>query len=221
MQAINHVTTALLLKRAFPKASLPILILGSEAMEILWVGLNLIGMEKTVIDSPMRSIADIHLVHMPYSHSIASSVILARLIGAFMLWRKGKAALMGSFAVMAAILSHVVLDLLVHAPDIALWPLREGKAYGTGLYAHAPMLALFMETLWGVFCWRVYRGNWQLLTVILLFSLFAIPSYSPTLNMGEDALGGQSTQFALFILLQIATASVLVWFFSKNRRVGE
>ena len=65
MQAINHAATALILKRKFPSAPLFGLILATEAVEYLWVGLNVIGIEKTIIDEDMHSVADVHLVHMP------------------------------------------------------------------------------------------------------------------------------------------------------------
>lgn len=221
MQAINHVATALLLKKAFPKAPLLTLILGSEAVEILWVGLNIAGIERTVIDSPMRSVADIHLIHMPYSHSIVSSLLLAVLVGLLLFWRNGKAMCQVSAAIMLAIISHIVLDLLVHAPDIKPWPLDGVSGLGSGLYEYAPMLALCIETLWGVFCWWVYRGSWALLLIIISFALVAIPSYSPTLNIGEGALGGQSLQFAVFVFLQILIASVLIWLFRRKRSLKE
>ena len=220
MQAINHVATALILKRGFPSSPLLGLMLATEAVEYLWVGLNLAGVEQTILSDPMRSVADVHLVHMPFSHSIVTSAIFAILIGAVIFWRGGARMWAISLALAIAAFSHIVLDLLVHAPDIAVAPFVDWAKYGTGLYATLPLPALALETLWGVFCWRIYRGSRALLGLILAFGLAAIPLYSITINIGEAALGGQSTAFALVILVQMIFTSVLVWLFAGEPRAS-
>lgn len=216
MQAINHAATALILRKKFPSAPFFGLIIATEAVEYLWVGLNVIGIERTVIDEDMRSVADVHLVHMPFSHSIVTSLILALAIGTAVLWRGGKAASAIAFAIALAVSSHVILDLIVHAPDIALSPFLDGAKYGTGLYANLPLPALALETLWGILCWWIYRGSLKLLGLIAAMGVSAIPLYSVAVNIGEAALGGQSTVFALVILVQMLTTSGLVWAFARK-----
>lgn len=217
MQAINHAATALILKKKFPSAPLFSLILATEAVEYLWVGLNVIGVERTVIDEDMRSVADVHLVHMPFSHSVVTSLIIAAAVGMAVLWRGGKAASAVALGIALGVFSHVVLDLLVHAPDIALSPFYDGTKYGTGLYSSLPLPALALETLWGVLCWWIYRGSWKLLGLIVVMGIAAIPLYSVAVNIGEAALGGQSTVFALVILVQMLTTSGLVWLFARKK----
>lgn len=217
MQAINHAATALILKRKFPSAPLMGLILATEAIEYLWVGLNVIGVEKTIVDAPMKSVADVHLVHMPFSHSIATSAIISVLVGLIVFWRSGKAATSVSVAIGLGVFSHIVLDLLVHAPDIALSPLLGSPKYGTGLYANLPVPALIVETLWGVFCWYYYRGSAKLLGLILALGASSIPIYSAAINIGEGALGGHNVIFAFVILGQMIATSTLVWLFAREK----
>lgn len=217
MQAINHAATALILKRKFPSAPLFGLILATEAVEYLWVGLNVVGIEQTIIDEEMLSVADVHLVDMPFSHSIATSALIAILVGLCVLWRGGKAASAVSLAISLGIFSHIVLDLLVHAPDIAIAPFLDGNKYGTGLYSSMPLSALLLESLWGVFCWWFYRGNWKLLGVIMVLGIASIPLYSAAVNVGEALLGGQSTVFAFVILAQMLATSGLVWVFAREK----
>lgn len=216
MQAINHAATALVLKRKFPSAPLFGLILATEAVEYLWVGLNVLGLERTVIDENMRSVADVHLVHMPFSHSVVTSIILAAFAGLVLYWRGGKALSAVAVAVALGVFSHVALDLLVHAPDIAFSPFAGSEKYGTGLYANMPLQALVLETLWGVLCWWLYRGSRKLLAVIIAFGVAAIPLYSMAINVGEAALGGHSTVFALVILVQMLATSAMVWLFARE-----
>jgi hypothetical protein len=217
MQAINHAATALILKRRFPSAPLFGLILATEAVEYLWVGLNVLGIEKTVIAEPMRSVADVHLVHMPFSHSIVTSALIAILVGFVVLWRGGKAVSAISLALALAVFSHILLDLLVHAPDIAIAPFIDGGRYGSGLYANVPLPALALETLWGIFCWWLYRGSWALLGLIVALGITAIPLYSMAVNVGESVLGGQNIAFALIILVQMLATSGFVWLFARER----
>ena len=219
MQAINHVATALILKRKFPSTPLLGLIVATEAVEYLWVGLNVIGVEKTFIAEPMRSVADVHLLHMPFSHSLASSLFFALLVGGIILWRGGgrKTAGVLALAMSLALFSHIVLDLFTHAPDIAVAPFVDGKKYGSGLYSNWPLVALALETLWGVVCWRVYRGSKMLLWLILFLGVASVPIYSATINIGESMLGGQETVFALVILGQMIASSVLLWLFAREK----
>jgi len=221
MQAINHVATALILKRKFPSAPLLGLIAATEAVEYLWVGLNVIGVERTVVSEPMRSVADVHLVHMPFSHSLATSVLIALVVGAIVWLRGVGAARTLALAAFLGVFSHILLDLLVHAPDIALAPFFDGAKFGTGLYTNLPLPALLLETLWGVLCWRIYRGSWGLLGLILALGLFSIPLYSAAVNVGEAALGGHNVVFALVILVQMLVTSALVWLFAREKPVRD
>lgn len=221
MQAVSHIATALILKKAVPSAPLFGLIIATEMMEYLWVALNLAGVELTVIDETMRSVADIHLAHMPFSHSLLTSVLIAAAVGLVILWRGGRAASAVALVMALGVVSHIVLDLLVHAPDIVLGPMLEDRKFGTGLYANLPMLALAIETLWCVLCWWIYRGNWKLLGLIVVLSISSVPFYSPIINTGEAALGGQSTSFAVMILVQMLATSVLVWLFARQPRTAD
>ena len=77
MFAINHAATALIVKRQFPTAPMIWLLISVQLMELLWVLFNYIGLEKTTTEPIVKSVSDIHLTFMPYSHSMASAVALA------------------------------------------------------------------------------------------------------------------------------------------------
>lgn len=223
MQAINHVATALILKRKFPATPMFSLIIATEGIELFWVALNVLGIEQMHIASPMRSVADVHLFHMPYSHSVATSAVFAALVGGIVFWRSHAHAHAYAksiaTAISLALFSHIVLDLLVHAPDIQLMPFPDGDAYGTGLYSDWPLLALGLETLWGILCWKVYHGNWRLLGLILALNILSLPVYAIAIDGGEAALVGEEGVFALLILAQILVSSLLLW--RASRKVEE
>src|SRR5258705_13873552 len=74
MFAMDHAATALLVKRRFPSVAMTPLLVSVQAMELAWVGLNYLGIERTTTEATVRSVADIHLAYMPYSHSVGSAV---------------------------------------------------------------------------------------------------------------------------------------------------
>src|SRR5215510_16201549 len=74
MFAVDHAATALLVKRRFPSVSLTPMLLSVQAMELAWVLLNYLGIERTTTEPVVRSVADIHLEYMPYSHSVATGL---------------------------------------------------------------------------------------------------------------------------------------------------
>src|SRR3954468_22720654 len=71
---VDHAMTALLLKRRYPTVPIAPLLVAVQAMELAWVLLNFAGVERTTTEHAVRSVADIHLAYMPYSHSVATAV---------------------------------------------------------------------------------------------------------------------------------------------------
>ena len=70
MFAINHAATALVIKKRFPTVPMIWLLLSVQLVELMWVILNYLDIEETSTEESVRSVADIHLAHMPFSHSI-------------------------------------------------------------------------------------------------------------------------------------------------------
>ena len=117
MFAINHAATALVIKRRFPDQPIVPLLISVQLMELLWVTLNLIGIERTTTEASVRSVADIHLAFMPYSHSVIASLILALL--AWVICAACQRPRLG-VAMALGVVSHLALDLLTHARDIQI-----------------------------------------------------------------------------------------------------
>src|SRR5689334_13099677 len=80
MFAIDHAATALLIKRRYPSIPMAPILLSVQAMELAWVGLNYLGIERTTTEAAVRSVADIHLSYMPYSHSVGTAVAAAAVV---------------------------------------------------------------------------------------------------------------------------------------------
>jgi hypothetical protein len=139
MFAVDHAATALSIKRRFPSVPLTPVLLSVQAMELAWVSLNYLGIERTTTASSVRSVVDIHLAYMPFSHSVATACGGALL--AWLVIEKGVGRPLVGRAIGIGIVSHLVLDVMTHARDIALWPGSTLPALGMGLYDRAPMWA--------------------------------------------------------------------------------
>jgi len=207
MFAVDHAATALLIKRRFPSVPLTPLLLSVQAMELAWVGLNCLGVERTTTEATVRSVADIHLAYMPYSHSVATAAGAALL--AWLVVEKGLGRPLLGRALGIGVTSHLVLDVVTHARDIALWP-GSTLALGLGLYDRAPMWGFALEIAYGVMCWRVYRGSRSLLAMIILGNLANITLFSAAIHGPEQYLAGHPLMLVTLIAVQIVVTLVLV-----------
>jgi len=208
MFAIDHAATALLVKKRYPSVSLIPLLISVQAMELAWIALNYLGIERTTTEATVRSVADIHLLYMPYSHSVAIPVTVAVLTWLIIEKGFGRAAL--GRAVALGIVSHLVLDLATHAHDIVLWPGWSTPKLGLGLYEAAPLAAFVVECLYGVFCWYIYRGGVSLFALISLGNLANLSFLSPGIPGPEEYLAGRPLLLVTVIFVQIVVTLVLV-----------
>lgn len=189
------------------------LLLSVQLMELVWVGLNLTGIEATTTDATVRTVSDIHLAYMPWSHSVATMLGVA-LVAWIVLQATGRRIL--AVAVGIGIASHLVLDLLTHAPDLQLAPGVPEPKLGLGLYATLPLGAFALELAYGVFCWWVYRGTRALLAVIVGFNIANLSLFSATVPGPEGLLANRPTAIVVVILAQIVVTLWLVGVFSRR-----
>ena len=214
MNAINHAATALLINKKWPDVPIIPVLLSVQLVEILWVAFNLFGIESTTTEPQVRALNDIHLAYMPYSHSIATTVALALAIW-IVVAKIFKNSVWG-IAIAVAVSSHVILDLATHVHDIPLAPGIDSLKVGTGLYG-VPLLALVVETIYGVCCWWVFRGSRMLLSVIIVLNLAALSLYSPAIPGPEYLLAGHPKIFAFIIGIHIVIGLAAVGYFARTQ----
>lgn len=97
------------------------LFIAVQLVDFAWAILVMLGVEKLRIEPGVTVMSPYDLYFMPYTHSLVAALVWA--LGAGLLYalvtRSGRAA---GLVIAAAVLSHWFLDLLVHAPDLAIWP---------------------------------------------------------------------------------------------------
>ncbi len=207
MFAINHAATALIIKKVFPNVSIVAALLSVQLIEIIWVVLNFIGVERTTTEEKVHSVSDVHLEYMPFSHSVATTVGLSVL--AWLTIGLGFRSAEMATAIALGIASHLALDVVSHARDIAIAPFVSIKKFGLGLY-EKPAAAFAFELLYGVFCWWVYQGSVTLLWTIILFNLANASFFLRALPGPERFLARRPKLVTAVVALQIAVTAVLV-----------
>lgn len=201
MYAISHAATALVLKRRYPTAPLWPLLVSVQAVELLWVLFTYLGIEHIeVVDGKLT------LGFLPYSHSVGSGVAVA-LIGAAIVRARGGDRKF-AIAVALGVLSHIVLDIVQHEPDIYLLPIARGPRLGLGLDS-APLANLLIELAYGVACWWIYRGGRGLLIGIVVFNLLDAPMMFRSAK-AVAILGAHPALLTTIVLVQIVASWVLV-----------
>src|SRR5206468_6634871 len=110
MFAVDHAATALLIKRRYPSVPLAPILISVQAMELAWVAFNYLGIERTTTEATVRSVADIHLAYMPYSHSVGTALVAA--LAAWLIIENGFGRAVLGRAVGLGIMSHLILDLV-------------------------------------------------------------------------------------------------------------
>ncbi len=211
MFAINHAATGLIIKKIYPDVPMPAILVSVQLIEILWVALNFIGVEKTTTENSVRSVSDVHLEYMPFSHSVVSTAVLAA--SAWILFALGFKALDVGIAVALGICSHLVLDLISHARDIVIAPFLESRKFGLGLY-EKPAVAFVFETIYGIFCWWVYGGSTALFWIIVVFNLANASFFIKTIPGPERFMAHRPLWITTIVALQIIVTAVLVGLFS-------
>jgi len=169
-------------------------------------------------DLGVRSVQNVHLVHMPWSHSVATTLVFA--VVAWTLIRFALGRPKTAIAVALGIASHLLLDLVTHSPDIAIAPGLEMNKLGTGFYGSGPLLAFLLELGFGIVCWRIYRGSRWLLPAIIGFNAANLTMFLPQLVGIEASLAGQPTTLTLLILAQIVVTLAMVGWLSRSRKTA-
>jgi hypothetical protein len=213
MFAVDHIATALIVKRRYPSVPMTPLLFSVQAMELAWVGLNYVGVEQTTTAPAVRSVADIHLAYMPYSHSVATAAGAAVLAWLTLEWGFGRPILGRALGI--GIISHLILDLVTHAPDIALWP-GSATHVGLGLYNGAPALAFILEVLYGVLCWWIYEGSRALLAAITVGNVANVSFFFASITGPEHLLAGRPLLVVSVVFVQIVVMILLIGLLSSR-----
>jgi hypothetical protein len=127
---IGHFGVALAAKKAAPRTSLGTLILAAQFIDLLWPIFLLLGLEHVRIAPGITRVSPFDFYDYPISHSLLMVVVWSVVLGG--LYYPFRRYPRGACIIALAVLSHWVLDFIVHRPDLPLWP--SGPRVGLGLW---------------------------------------------------------------------------------------
>lgn len=165
--------------------SLGILVLAAQWADLLWPVLVLAGVERLAIEPGITAFTPLDFVSYPWSHSLLMGVVWGIVLGGgYYAWtRRGRDA-----AIVAGLVpSHWVLDLVVHRPDLPVWP--GGPTVGFGVWNSVPgtlivefgLLALGVGLYLSASVGRDRIGTWGAAALIgLLVVGYLGASFGPT-----------------------------------------
>jgi len=131
---IGHAAVGFAAKRAAPRVPLVFLLSAAYLADLLWPLFLLLGLEQVRIDPGNTAFTPLDFVSYPLSHSLLLEAVWGALLGlAYWAWRRDRT---GAWWVGALVVSHWVLDFLVHRADLPLWP--GGPKVGLGLWYSVP-----------------------------------------------------------------------------------
>lgn len=102
------------------KPSLGTFFLASLYLDILWPVFILFNIEKVTIEPTGKAFQTVHFIYFPFSHSLIAAIVWALLFGlSYYAFRKD---IKYSIVLAIVVLSHWILDLVSHSPDLQLIP---------------------------------------------------------------------------------------------------
>jgi hypothetical protein len=179
----GHFAAGLVIKSRAPRAPTWALLAGVGMLDILFGPFVIAGIERVTFTPGVTP--GMRFDFIDWSHSLLMSLVWGVVFGAFFARRGGRVAL----AVAVAVFSHFVLDVVMHPPDLALWP-HSAVHLGLGLWTMLPTGWWFVELAFIGLCFFYYYRRsrqvggfgyhaWSVLAVIVFLHIVNSPWLAP------------------------------------------
>jgi hypothetical protein len=182
---IGHFGIAFAAKRAAPRTSLGTTFVAAQLADLLWPVFLLFGWEQVRITPSSNPFLTLEFTNYPWSHSLLMELAWGVAFGAlyFVTTRYGR----GAVVVALLVPSHWVLDLIVHKPDLPLYPGGAAR-FGFGLW-NSPIATVVVEGIVFIVGVTMYArgtqpsdriGRWSFWGLVaFLILLYVVSSVSP------------------------------------------
>jgi membrane-bound metal-dependent hydrolase YbcI (DUF457 family) len=202
---IGHFGFGLGAKKFAPKASLGTLFMAVQWADLLWPVLLLVGVEHVGLQ-PDNKKFPLDFMDYPITHSLLMSLVWGGVF-ALIYWLIKKDA-RGAIVVGTCVVSHWVLDLVVHQPDLPLFPGASPKL-GMGLW-NWPLATAAVEFAIFFIGLAMYlratnaknaKGNWGFWLLIALLVVLHIAGLVSPLPTSVSAIGWAAQYQWIFVIL--------------------
>ncbi len=170
---IGHFAVAFAAKPVVPTVSLGTLFLACEWVDLVWPLFLFMGLERMEIRPGVTAFTPLDFVHYPWTHSLAMCAAWAIGLGLlYLLMRRDRRA---ALVVAAVVLSHWILDFIVHRPDLPLAPGSDAR-FGLGVWNSIPA-TLAIEGALFVIALGFYLSRTRALDRIGRWGLYALIAF--------------------------------------------
>ncbi len=173
---VGHLAAALMLKRADPRINLGLLFFAVLLSDFLLGVFFWAGLETATVPTDFENVHYLNFT-FPFSHGLAASLIWSLVIFglSFFLWQAG--GVRGALILFLAVLSHFILDAIVHVPGVPLLGhdsarvgLKLWQQMGLALTIEMLLVAVALGLFWPV-ANKNFRGKWGILIVVVLVAI--------------------------------------------------
>ncbi|MFM5885942.1 MAG: hypothetical protein ACKOQ3_11590 [Novosphingobium sp.] len=211
---IGHWAPALAVAARRPVPSLGVLFIAAQLVDWAFFGFLLIGVEHMRVSPGITAMNPMDLYHMPYTHSLLGSAGFAAVFAAIV-WAatRDRAAAIAGFAV---VLSHWLLDLLVHVPDLTIAgaPPKLGLSLWNYPGIEIPLeLGITGAALWFYAKFRRPAPIRIAVLAVVLLSLQAINWFGPVATE-------VTAETSLLAFFAYGLATSVAWWMGKSARVS-
>lgn len=182
---IGHYAVAFAAKKAAPKVSLGWLVAAANFIDYVFPALLLAGVEHLRIVPGFTAVVPLDFYDYPWSHSLVMTSIYGALIGGLYYARKKERG--AALLLFGVTLSHWLLDVVSHAPDMPIAPGVDLKL-GFGLWhsiaaTTAVEVPMFFAGVWvylSVPGFRTRRAKYGVpVFAAFLFAIYIANLFSP------------------------------------------
>jgi hypothetical protein len=178
---IGHFGLAFASKRIAPRLSLGTAFLAAQFIDLLWPTLLLLGMETVRIAPGATVVTPFVFEHYPISHSLVAVLGWAALLGGAVGAMRGSARL--GAVVASLVLSHWLLDAIVHVPDLPLAPGFD-TLVGFGLWNSLPATLAIEVPLFAIGVW-LYASCTRAVDRTGRFALIGLVAFLAVMYVGN------------------------------------
>lgn len=196
---LGHFGVGLAAKPLQPRVSLGTLFLAAQLADLLWPTLLLLGVERVNIVPGLLAASPFDFEYYPFSHSLLAQVVLGTLLG--LVYGVVRRNWRGALLVGLLVPSHWLLDLVMHRPDLPIYPGSSPKV-GLGVWHSLPATLAIEFGLLALGVWVYVRATkprnrtgrfvlWWLVAFLVLSYLGSELGPAPT-SVSSLAWGGQA-----------------------------
>ena len=210
---LGHYAVGLAAKKFAPQSSLGALMAAPILLDLLWPIFLLIGWEHVSILPNRNQFLRLQFDFYPISHGLVAVIGWATLYAA--VYFGVTRYLAGAIVIWAGVVSHWVMDLIVHLPDLQLY--ATSRAYGLGLWNHRWLAIALEVVLLAIAAW-IYERQTRSSDRIgfygyIGFVFFLMAAYAAVLIGPPPPSVKKLALVALLAWLMIPWA----WWFDKHR----